>query len=291
MKFFTKTYQSLFKTRDNISNVFNKIFKSNSLSNEDFESIEECLLSADINFNLTNQIIDDIKENKSNDSWNKILYSSIIKNIEETESHTLQKIILMVGINGAGKTTASAKIANYLRNNSMKPILVAADTYRAAAVEQLQIWADRLEIDCIANSKTNDPASIAFDGVKSGISKNVDHIIVDTAGRLQTSSNLMNELQKVFRVVSKISDEISIIINLDANIGQNGIKQVEEFNKYLPIDGVIINKMDGTARGGVALSVMHKYNIPILFLGVGEKVDNLVPFDIDKYINSLVNEK
>ena len=289
MNLLRKTYQSLYQAKKTISNVFNKVFNSDSLTENDFESIEECLLSSDINYDLTERIINDIRENKNkNIKWNDILHNSLINNIGIVKPHDLKRIVIMVGINGAGKTTACAKLSSYFKSKSKKVILVAADTFRAAAVEQLRTWANRLEIDCISNIKTNDPASIAYDGVNSGLSRNIDHIIIDTAGRLHTSDNLMNELKKIYKVISKVSDKISIVMNLDANIGQNGLKQVQEFQKYLPIDGIIINKMDGTARGGVALSVLHEYKIPILFLGVGEKLDNLVQFDINKYINSLV---
>ena len=195
----------------------------------------------------------------------------------------------MVGINGAGKTTSCAKLAYHFKRNNKSCSLVAADTYRAAAVEQLRLWSEKINVNFISNLNTSDPASIAFDGVKSGESKNIDYTIIDTAGRLHTSVNLMNELQKIYKVISKVSDEITIIISIDANIGQNGLKQIEEFNKFLPLDGIFINKMDGTAKGGVGMTIIDKYKLPILFLCVGEKINDFIEFDLDYYISSLVS--
>ncbi|MDC1050995.1 signal recognition particle-docking protein FtsY [Candidatus Marinimicrobia bacterium] len=196
----------------------------------------------------------------------------------------------MVGVNGSGKTTSTAKLAQYFKQKSKKITLVAADTYRPAAIEQLKIWADRININVISNLNTSDPASIAFDGAKSGINKKHDHIIIDTAGRLHTSKNLMNELSKIYRVVSKLSDEITVCLSIDGNTGQNGLKQVEEFNKYLPIDNIILNKMDGTAKGGIVLSILNNLSLPISFLGYGEQYDDFDEFDIDKYLDILIRK-
>ena len=176
------------------------------------------------------------------------------------------------------------------KNNSKKVTLVAADTYRAAAVEQLEIWSKRMNINFVSNINTTDPASIAFDGSKSGINKSHNHIIIDTAGRLHTSKNLMTELEKIYRVVSKLTDDISVCISIDGNNGQNAIKQVQEFNQYLPIDNIILNKMDGTAKGGIVLSILNDLSIPISYMGVGESYDDLVKFDIKKYLDLLIKE-
>ena len=282
-------FNKLFKTRSKIGGVLSGIFKSSKISSEDYEKIEECLLSADISWSVTEKIIDSIKKQPNQTDWEETL-KTVFRDILSTNTlFRLKKNIIMIGVNGAGKTTSCAKLAHYLKNNKKNVILVAADTYRAAAVEQLEVWAQRANVDIISNFKTKDPASIAFDGVNSGQAKNVDHVIIDTAGRLQTSKNLMNELEKIHRVISKITSDVSILMNLDANVGQNGIKQVEEFNKSLPIDGIILNKMDGTAKGGVAISILDKFSFPIVFLGVGEKIDNIVPFDEDKYINSIIS--
>ena len=288
MSIFSKAFSPLFKTRSIIRDTFNKLMGKPHLLEADYVSIEECLLSADINWNITENIIDKVKsESFKNDNWEDILIELLSNLVIDKDIH-LKRIILMVGVNGVGKTTACAKLANYLKNLNKKVILVAADTYRAAATNQLRLWAQQLDIDCICNEKTSDPASIAYDGVKSGLSKNCDYIIIDTAGRLQNSKNLMAELEKIHKVISKISDEISVIMNLDANIGQNSISQTEEFNNIIPINTVILNKMDGTSKGGIALSILDTFNIPISFIGVGERIDHLLKFNANDYIRSLI---
>ena len=291
MNIFKRTFNSISETRNKIKTSFSNIFSFSNLTQEDIQEIEECLLSSDISWTLTEEIIDEIKINKENfNSWQELLVNSIDKSINYNDSSKeLKKIIIIVGINGSGKTTTAAKLAKYFVDNNKSVTLVAADTYRAAAVEQLKIWAERINIDFISNSKTSDPASISFDGANSGLKKDKNHIIIDTAGRLHTSKNLMLELEKIFRVVGKLSDEISVCMTLDANIGQNGIKQVKEFGKYLPISNIILNKMDGTAKGGIALSIIKSLSIPISFLGIGEKYDDLIPFNFNKYIESLID--
>jgi len=180
-------------------------------------------------------------------------------------------------------------LTQFFKEKNEKVCLVAADTYRAAAVEQIQIWADRLGVRLVHNPETSDPASIAFDGVESGLSKE-DRVIIDTAGRIHTSVNLMKELEKVHRVVSKLTDEITTLIVVDGNIGKNSLSQINHFNQYLQIDGIIITKLDGTARGGVVLTAMDDLDIPVYFIGVGEGSDDLIPFDSDNYINSIIGE-
>ena len=284
MNFFKK----LSKTREKISGRLSEIFRSSESSKFNFEEIEDCLLSSDISWSVTNKLINSLKENKNSNLIESLKLE--IKNILSLDKKfKIKKNIIMIGVNGAGKTTSSAKLANFLKLENNKVSLVAADTYRAAAVEQLKIWANKINVEFVSNNKTNDPASIAFDGVKSGDAKNNDYVIIDTAGRLHTSENLMNELEKVYRVISKITNDITILINIDANVGQNGIKQVEDFNKFLPIDGIILNKMDGTAKGGVAISIVEKLGIPIVYVGLGEKVENIMSFNIDSYINSIID--
>lgn len=291
MNIFKKTFDSISNTRKIIKNSFSSIFSFSNLTEKDLEKIEECLLCSDVSWSLTEKIINNIKNNKNRfNSWQELLIDSINKSIiYDSDLKQFKKVVIIVGVNGSGKTTTAAKLAKYFINNNKSATLVAADTYRAAAIEQLEIWAERMKIDFISNSKTSDPASIAFDGANSGLKKNQDHIIIDTAGRLHTSKNLMIELEKVYRVVGKVSDEISVCMTLDANTGQNGIKQVQEFGKYLPISNIILNKMDGTAKGGIALSIINSFPIPISFLGIGEGYDDLIPFNFNKYIESLIN--
>ena len=292
MSFFDKIFSSITNTRKNISNTFDNLLNIDSLSTEDYESIEKCLLSADISWSIVEKTIETIRnENENSKNWQKALYKSFKQNLNCIENVKFNKVILMVGVNGVGKTTSCAKIANYFKLKNNKVSLVAADTYRAAAVNQLKLWSDKLKIDFISNEMSSDPASVAFDGVQSGLSKNIDYIIIDTAGRLQNSENLMKELEKIFRVISKLTDDISIAINIDANFGQNSISQIENFSNYVPIDNVILNKMDGTSKGGIVMSIVEKFKLPISFIGTGEKVSDIVEFNFEDYLKSLIDLK
>jgi len=290
MKLFKKTLSNLLKTKNTIRDTFKKISFSKHLDVDDLESIEQCLLEADVGWVLTDKIISNIKKNNSNyDKWESLLIKSIKDCIPDNKKSIMKKIIIVIGVNGSGKTTTSAKLAKMFKNDNKSLTLVAADTFRAAAIEQLKIWADRANVNFVSNVNSNDPASIAYDGSNSGLKNKHNHIIIDTAGRLHTSTNLMKELEKVYRIVSKLSNDISVVMTLDANIGQNAIKQVREFNKFMPVDSIIVNKMDGTAKGGVILSILDELNLPISFIGVGEKMDDLIEFDIDDYLKSLIN--
>ena len=290
MKIFKNTFSKIFKSKNKIKETFSKVLSFTSLSQEDKDKMQECLLSSDLGWELTEKTLGNLEKIEKNESWEDVLLKTLKSSVENLKINSIdiRKVILIVGVNGSGKTTSAAKLANFFKINNKSVTLVAADTYRAAAVEQLKIWAQRTNINFISNPNTQDPASIAFDGVKSGITRGDDYIIIDTAGRLHTSKNLMNELEKVYRVIGKITDEISVLISIDGNTGQNGIKQAAEFGKTLPIDNIVLNKMDGTAKGGVALSIMHQLSIPVSFLGIGESFEDLLEFDLDNYLESLI---
>ena len=290
MKIFKNTFSKIFKSKNKIKETFSKVLSFTSLTQDDKEKMEECLLSSDLGWELTEKILEKLEKNEKNYTWEKILLKTLKSSIENLEisCNDINKVILIVGVNGSGKTTSAAKLANFLQINNNSVTLVAADTYRAAAIEQLKIWAQRTNINFISNPNTQDPASIAFDGVKSGITRNDDYIIIDTAGRLHTSKNLMNELEKIYRVICKLTEDISVFISIDGNTGQNGTKQAKEFGKVLPINNIMLNKMDGTAKGGIALSIMHDLKIPISFLGIGESYEDLLEFDLDNYLESLI---
>ena len=290
MKIFKNTFSKIFKSKNKIKETFSKVLSFTSLTQDDKEKMEECLLSSDLGWELTEKILEKLEKNEKNHTWEKILLKTLKSSIENLEisCRDIKKVILIIGVNGSGKTTSAAKLANFLKINNNSVTLVAADTYRAAAIEQLKIWAQRTNINFISNPNTQDPASIAFDGVKSGITRNDDYIIIDTAGRLHTSKNLMNELEKIYRVICKLTEDISVFISIDGNTGQNGIKQAKEFGKVLPINNIMLNKMDGTAKGGIALSIMHDLKIPISFLGIGESYEDLLEFDLDNYLESLI---
>ena len=288
--FFRKTFNGLSKTRKKLANAISGLRGKSYLDSDDLDLLEESLLQADLGWKMVELIIEDLQNSgKKGLSWDQRFMQTMTSQLEgKAEEHPLKKVIVLIGINGTGKTTSSAKLAGHFSSDNEKVTLVAADTYRAAAVEQIREWANRLNVNLVANEGTADPAAVAYDGVHSGLAKNMDRIIVDTAGRLHTSPNLMQELEKINRVIKKITDDISVLITIDANTGQNGITQVKEFGKYIPIDGVILTKMDGTARGGIAVPIMTELNLPIYFMGVGEQVDDLIPFDRDSYLKGLI---
>ena len=288
---FKKTFKGLQKTRKKVSNVFSGLSKKSYLEEEDLDALEDCLFEADISYSIISDVLDDLKDKDSSDrNWKDRAKTVLLSKIKtENNIEDIKKVIILVGINGSGKTTSAAKLTQFFKEKNEKVCLVAADTYRAAAVEQIQIWADRLGVRLVHNPETSDPASIAFDGVESGLSKE-DRVIIDTAGRIHTSVNLMKELEKVHRVVSKLTDEITTLMVVDGNIGKNSLSQINHFNQYLQIDGIIITKLDGTARGGVVLTAMDDLDIPVYFIGVGEGSDDLIPFDSDSYINSIIGE-
>ena len=293
ISFIKKTVVGLTKTRKKILDVFAGLSGKSYLSEIDIENIEEVLLSSDIGWELTDEVIDALnKADLKEKSVNQRFYDIVTKYLNNVpESSELKRIILLVGVNGTGKTTTIAKLGSYFSQLNKSIFFVASDTYRAAAVEQLRIWAQRLDIDLIANEKSADPASIAYDGVVSGMKKNIDHIIVDTSGRIHNSLNLMKELEKIYKVISKISKEVDVLMTIDANTGQNAIIQVREFIKFIPISGVVLTKMDGSARGGIAIPIMKELNLPVYFMGIGEKVEDLVPFDTNTYLESLFIDK
>ena len=293
ISFIKKTISGLTKTRSKLSSLFAKMSGKTILTDDDIQDLEEALLGADIGWELTDSIIEQLKAPDKTEITREDRFQKCIQQYlsDVNEVGKLQKVILLVGINGTGKTTSAAKLGGYFSSSGQSVSLVAADTYRAAAVEQIRIWAERLNLHLTANDKSADPASIAYDGVSTGITKNMDRIIVDTSGRLHTSANLMKELEKIHRVVLKLTDEIDVLITIDANTGQNGLQQAREFAKYTPITGVILTKMDGTARGGIAIQIMKELNLPVYFIGVGEQVDDLVPFDRVSYINGLISNE
>jgi len=290
ISFLKKTISGLTKTRNKLSHLFVRFSGKTILTEDEIEGLEEALLGADIGWELTDSIIEQLKAPDKAEITREDRFQQCIQQYlsDVNEVGELQKVILLVGINGTGKTTSAAKLGGYFSSSGQSVSLVAADTYRAAAVEQIRIWAERLNLHLTANDKSADPASVAYDGVSSGITKNLDRIIVDTSGRLHTSANLMKELEKIYRVVLKLTDAVDVLITIDANTGQNGLQQAQEFAKYIPLTGVILTKMDGTARGGIAIQIMKELNLPVYFLGVGEQVDDLVPFDRESYIKGLI---
>jgi fused signal recognition particle receptor len=254
--------------------------------------LEDSLIASDVGLNTTELIIDKLKNNKTDDPFKLIqeILSSHLQNQKDIPIIPSKSVIFLVGVNGTGKTTTTAKLANLLRNQNFNISLVGADTYRAAAAEQLEEWARRLKMNIVSNAQSGDPSAVLFDGLKSAKKNESDIVIVDTAGRLHTYKNLMTELEKMVRLVNRHFPEFNIIslLTIDASLGQNSLIQAREFTRLFKIDGVILTKMDGTARGGIAFPLYEELKIPVMYVGVGEKLEDLIPFDANEYIKSIV---
>ena len=292
--FIKKTFSGLKKTRNNIVNTFSKFHGKRYLGENELEELESVLFQSDLSYDIIDDVVEEFRNKKFTDevSWDKEFISLLkTKYTLDFKDNNQAKVLLLVGVNGTGKTTTSAKLSNYYKNKSFKTMLVGADTYRAAAVKQLSLWSQKLGVKFISNEFTKDPASIVYDALNSGLNDGYNKIIIDTAGRLHNSVNLMQELEKLYNVANKFNEKVKVMLVIDCNVGQNGINQAMDFNKFLPIDSLVLTKMDGTARGGIALSMINKLNIPIDFIGVGENVDDLVPFDLDAYLRGLVSDE
>jgi len=290
------------KTRHSIWGRIASLLHSQEASK--WDSIEEVLYSADLSVSMSGEILSLLKEKynvKSGESWQTFLKEYFLKRlspvilkqqdefsfIESKNEHV--PILMIAGVNGVGKTTTIGKIASKLSQNGKKIILAAGDTFRAAAKEQLQVWADRSGATLVAGKEGGDPSAIAFDAVKTAEAQNGNLIIFDTAGRLQNKSHLMDELSKVKRTLQKQSPHSALKtwMVIDATAGQNGLKQAEEFHKVMDLSGLIITKCDGSSKGGIVLSVMDQWKLPVVFIGVGEKVDDLKPFSLEEYLKAL----
>ena len=289
---FNTLFSALENTRSSISRAFNRL-KRGTMSQEEIENIEEKLLLADIGYDTVERIIEIIKKFKAGDFLSEVktyLINELPKLHDPTILDTKPVVVMVVGVNGTGKTTSVAKLAKMYKDMGNFVTLVAADTYRAAAVEQLKVWSKRANVDLVCNENSSEPSSVLFDGLSVSKKNNSDIIIVDTAGRLHTYKNLMSELEKMHRITMKRFPEFSIknIITIDSLLGQNSIVQAKEFNKHVPIDGAILTKLDGTAKGGIIFSLHKEIGIPVQFIGIGEELSDIEAFDPEKYVNGLI---
>ena len=299
--------EGLAKSRENFSKrlkALNKEFKSRKLDDNYFNNLEEILIEADcgveFTLNTIEKLVEIVKKEKLTDlkEINERLISLMFNNYNDDSQNedeiTLKEglnVFLVVGVNGVGKTTSIAKLANFYLKQNKKVLLVAGDTFRAGAKEQLTIRANRLNINIITGKENEDPASVSYAGVKYAKENNYDLVILDTAGRLQNKVNLMNELNKIKRVINKISvANIYTYLVLDASTGQNGVLQAKAFKDVVDINGIIITKMDGTSKGGIILAIKDSLNIKVNFIGLGEKLDDLEVFDLNKYLYGLCKE-
>lgn len=291
------------KSRENFSNKLEELTKKYKIVNEDyFNELEEILIEADCGVSFTLNIIEELLD-ESNDKQitspkeiNELLVDKMFVNYlkegedikNELDFTCLPKVLLVVGVNGVGKTTSIAKLASRYIKIGKRVVLVAADTFRAGAKEQLAVWSKRLSCELVSGDNNEDPASVAFKGVVYGKNNNADLIIIDTAGRLQNKQNLMDELAKIKRVIKKeIDNPIDCFLVLDATTGQNGVLQAKAFKDLVDITGIVITKMDGTSKGGIILAIREELGIPVRFIGFGEKMEDLEEFDLDKYLYGL----
>ena len=270
--------------------LFNAV-RSGSVTNEQWDDIRSNLISADLGVKLVDQVIAQAKVAKPEDAKQSI--TDVIQQWLSSKDRTISKnsdrvsTILVVGVNGTGKTTSTAKLANLIKNERKSVLLAAADTFRAAAVDQLQTWANRIDIEVVSGAANGDPAAVAFSAITKAKSENYDYLLVDTAGRLHTKENLMQELGKIIRVIEKQSPVDEILLVLDATTGQNGINQAKVFIEAAGVTGFILTKLDGSAKGGVGLAIEKEFGLPIKFIGTGEQISDLAPFDPEQYIASL----
>ena len=270
--------------------LFNAV-RSGSVTNEQWDDIRSNLISADLGVKLVDQVIVEAKIAKPEDAKQSI--TAVIQQWLSSKDRTISKnsdrvsTILVVGVNGTGKTTSTAKLANLIKNERKSVLLAAADTFRAAAVDQLQTWANRIDIEVVSGAANGDPAAVAFSAITKAKSENYDYLLVDTAGRLHTKENLMQELGKIIRVIEKQSPVDEILLVLDATTGQNGINQAKVFIEAAGVTGFILTKLDGSAKGGVGLAIEKEFGLPIKFIGTGEQISDLAPFDPEQYIASL----
>lgn len=300
MGFFKKLVSGLAKTRNNIVSGLNSIFHGFSKIDDDFyEELEETLIMGDIGVETTEKIIEElkvkVKEQKIKDpvECKDLLINSIKDqmNLGENayEFENTRSVILVIGVNGVGKTTSIGKIAAGLKAKGKKVILAAADTFRAAAIEQLEEWANRAGVDIIAQNEGSDPGAVVYDACQAAKSRHADVLICDTAGRLHNKKNLMDELKKLDKIISREFPDAhrENLIVLDGTTGQNALSQLKEFKEVSDISGIILTKMDGTAKGGIAVAIQSEYNIPVKYIGVGEKIEDLQKFNSDEFVNAL----
>lgn len=302
MGFFKKLNKGLKKTRDNMSGAINAaLYGKNEIDDEFYDELEEILVMADVGVNTSAEIVEKLRDavfkknlRKAKDVKEEIknIVADMLSGGETIDMVTIPSVILVIGVNGVGKTTSIGKMAAMFKEEGKKVILGAADTFRAAAIDQLEIWADRAGVDIVKHKEGADPAAVVFDTISAGKARNADIIICDTAGRLHNKKNLMDELAKIYRVIDRqlpYADR-EIFLVLDATTGQNAVNQAKEFKDVAEITGIILTKLDGTAKGGVVLAIKNGLKVPVKFIGVGEGIDDLRPFDPKAFAEGLFEE-
>lgn len=300
--FFVKLKDGLFKTRKSITDKINVVFSSFKNIDEDmFDELEEIMITSDIGVETSMSIIekikDRVKKEKINDPlkvWELLKHEIMDIMVDEVNpiENVSPQIIVVIGVNGVGKTTSVGKIAYKLKKSGKKVLIAAGDTFRAAAMEQLEVWSNRVGVDIIKHQEGADPAAVIYDAINSAKSRKIDVIICDTAGRLHNKKNLMEELKKIFRVIEREYPEAhrEVLLVLDATTGQNAIVQAKVFKEAAEIDGIVLTKLDGTAKGGIVIAIKSELDIPVKLIGVGEKIDDLQDFNPKDFVNALFSE-
>jgi fused signal recognition particle receptor len=305
MGFLDKIKQSLTRTKEQFVGRFDDIVRradepaqrSRPVDLETIEALEEALISADVGVAAADRIVQAIRaRRRGGESLRALVKAEILAILKSAEKPMITghpQVVLIVGVNGTGKTTTVGKLARVVKDAGLTPLICAADTFRAAAVEQLQVWATRAGVDFIRAQGGADPAAVVFDAIAAGKARKRDVILIDTAGRLHTRVNLMAELEKIARIAGREVDGAphEVLLVLDATVGQNGLTQAREFMGAAGVTGIILTKLDGTAKGGIAVAIAHDLKLPIRYVGVGEAIDDLVPFSPEEYVDALFEEK
>ena len=303
MGFFDKIKAGLAKTRAALSDTLEEIFSGNTIDDDFYDELEETLILADLGIDTATKVVSELKNRALNRGWNhpehvkfglRQLLTEML-NVGDTALNlsTSPSVILVIGVNGVGKTTTIGKIAKQLTDQGKNVVLVAGDTFRAAAADQLEIWANRTGAGIVRQHEGADPASVVFDGIQSAKAKGADVIIIDTAGRLHNKANLMNELNKISRIVTRELPDAAkeVLLVLDGTTGQNGLIQAKTFKEIAGVTAIAITKLDGTAKGGIVISVADALQIPVKFVGVGEKAEDLMPFIAKDFVEALIGEE
>ena len=312
MGFLDRLRDGLTRTKQQIVDRFDEIVEradargpeAKEIDVDTVEALEELLISADVGVAATEQIVTAVRRRaRRGESLRELVKNEIrgifdavdgrdVHGLVSSNGHS-PHVTLIVGVNGTGKTTTIGKLANLLKAEGKQPLVCAADTFRAAAVEQLAIWAERAHVDIVRAKEGSDPAAVVFDAIQSGRAKGRDPILVDTAGRLHTRANLMSELDKIRRVAGRAADGAphEVLLVLDATVGQNGLAQAREFTSVAGVTGIVLTKLDGTAKGGIAVAIAHDLKLPIRYVGVGEGIDDLIPFSAQDYVDALFQQK
>ncbi len=301
MGIFSKIKQGLKRTKEAIAYKLNKLFTGGVLTDDFYDELEETLLTSDIGAETTENIMDRLKAEidrqhvRDTATVRDILKNILVELLEENEKpeYGYPLVIMLSGVNGVGKTTAIGKLAKKFKSQGKSVTIAAADTFRAAAADQLTVWAERAGVRIIKHAEGADPAAVVYDAAQSVKSKNGDVLLIDTAGRLHNKKNLMEELKKIARVVGRELPDATVLnyIVLDATTGQNAISQVDIFNEAIDIDGIILTKLDGTAKGGVVLAIAGELSVPVVYVGVGEGIDDLEDFDADDFVSGIMGDE